>query len=151
MAGRGPAPKDPSERVRRNADPVAEVFVEADGILHGPELPYVDDGWPAATREWWLTWRRSPQAQAFTDTDWSFLVDTALLHAEFWRGKSALAPELRLRVAKFGATVEDRARLRIGIGQPPAAGNAAPAAKPQNPASRMPRRDRILSLVDDAG
>ena len=149
MAGRGPAPKDPSERIRRNADPSPSMFVEADGKIHGPDLPYTDDGWPAPTRDWWETWRRSPQASAFTDTDWSFLLDTALLHAAFWRGASGLAPELRLRVAKFGATVEDRARLRIGIGQPPAAANAAPAKAP-DAASKAPRRDRILSLVDDA-
>lgn len=148
MAGRGPAPNP--DHVRRNADPQPETYVEADGKLHGPDLPAFEDGWPRATRDWWETWRRSPQAQTFTETDWSFLLDTALLHAEFWRGKNALAAELRLRVAKFGATVEDRARLRLGIGQPPTAGNAAPAKSP-DAAARAPRRDRILSLVDDAG
>lgn len=149
MAGRGPSPKPSDERARRNADPTPESYVEPDGELHGPELPEMDEGWPAATRKWWETWRRSAQAQAFTDTDWSFLLDTALLHAEFWRGKNALAPELRLRVAKFGATMEDRARLRIGIGKPPVASGTAPA-KPADEAKKAPRRDRILSLVEDA-
>jgi hypothetical protein len=50
---------------------------------------------------------------AFTATDWSELMDTTVLHAQFWSGDTKVAPELRLRVAKFGATAEDRARLRI--------------------------------------
>lgn len=76
--------------------------------------------WPGATRRWWDTWRRSPMAQTFTDTDWDFLMDTALLHAELWAGNGAVASELRLRVAKFGATPEDRARLRLQIAEPDA-------------------------------
>lgn len=117
MAGRGPAPKDPSTRRRRNADPVPTTVVAPDDELRGPELPSGFD-WPAPTRRWWETWRRSAQAQTMTDTDWDFLLDTALLHAELWAGNGAVAAELRLRVAKFGATPEDRARLRLQIGEP---------------------------------
>lgn len=137
MAGRGPAPKDPSQRRRRNADPVPTVVVAADGEVRGPELPAGYD-WPLATREWWETWRSSPQAQTFTDTDWGFLLDTALLHAELWAGNAAVASELRLRVAKFGATPEDRARLRLQVQEPEG------AAKP---VERKPRR---LKVVDGA-
>jgi hypothetical protein len=60
----------------------------------------------------------------FSDTDWEFLFDTALLHATAWSSAeraletgekidTSQHAELRLRVAKFGATIEDRARLRI--------------------------------------
>src|SRR3989442_985743 len=119
MPGRGPAPKDPAQRRRRNVDPVPSTEVAADGSVRGPDLPVGFD-WPAPTRDWWETWRRSPQASAFTDTDWGFLVDTALLHAELWAGNGAVAGELRLRVAKFGATPEDRARLRMTIVDPDA-------------------------------
>ena len=116
MAGRGPAPKDPSKRVRRNkTEPVT--VLTGDGKIHGPDLPDGVD-WPAQTRSWWETWRSSPQAPTFTDTDWSFLLDTAVLHAEFWSGNASVAGELRLRVAKFGATPEDRARLKIAVGEP---------------------------------
>lgn len=114
MAGRGPAPKDPSKRRRRNADPVKATTVTADGQVRGPELP-ADMDWPERTREWWHTWRTSPQAQAFTASDWDFLIDTAVLHSQFWQGDMKVASELRLRVAKFGATPEDRARLRIQV------------------------------------
>lgn len=45
--------------------------------------------------------------------DWAELRDTAVLHGLYWSGDVKLAGELRLRTAKFGATAEDRARLRI--------------------------------------
>lgn len=117
MAGRGPAPKPEGERVRRNKPVVAATVVAPDDVVRGPELPGAYD-WPVPTREWWETWRSSPQAQSFTDTDWGFLLDTALLHAELWAGNAGAASELRLRVAKFGATPEDRARLRMSIEVP---------------------------------
>lgn len=59
-------------------------------------------------------WGRSAQAETFTATDWSFLLDTALMHHAMWsKGQWTLAAEVRLRVAKYGATPEDRARLRM--------------------------------------
>lgn len=107
MAGKGFAPKD--------ADP--EITVSADGEIRGPDLPALDDeaSWPAPTLVWWEHWRRSPQSQVMGDTDWDFLLDTALLHARFHAGDASVAGELRLRVAKFGATPEDRARLKMAV------------------------------------
>ena len=142
MAGRGPAPKDPSERRRRNL-PDELTVIAADGESHGPELPDSME-WPSATLAWWETWRRSAQAQTFTDTDWSFLVDTAILHANFWLGDLKAAAELRLRVAKFGATPEDRARLKIAVGEPGA--KPTPRLKP-----KTDRRERLLRAVGDGG
>ncbi|MCV7434825.1 phage terminase small subunit [Mycolicibacterium bacteremicum] len=126
MAGRGPQPKDPLKRVRRNADPSGLRVYTAEPVAQ-PELPEFDvqvedDGeivsqrfvWPEATRRWWQVWGSEPMAKDFTATDWDFLLDTALLHAKVWgKGDLKLLPELRLRVAKMGATSEDRARLRI--------------------------------------
>lgn len=112
MAGRGPAPKASARRARRNADPVpAKVLAFVKGEAF--DLP---DGveWHPQTREWWGMWQRSPQADTFTESDWSFLLDTALMHHAMWeKGQWTLAAEVRLRVAKFGATPEDRARLRM--------------------------------------
>jgi hypothetical protein len=125
MAGRGPAPKDPSRRARANKDPIALRVIVAEPVAQ-PDLPDFEievDGelvefvWPARTREWWRMWGESPLSAQFTATDWSELLDTAVLHARFWRGDHRLAGELRLRVAKFGATPEDRARLRITFAQ----------------------------------
>lgn len=114
MAGIGQPPKDPSTRARRNKDHVPTTvlpFIAAEQ----PVLPRMGPKfrWPAATRRWWEMWGDSAQASLMTATDWSFLLDTALVHAAMWSGDFSVAGELRLRVAKFGATLEDRARLRI--------------------------------------
>lgn len=129
MAGRGPAPKNPQARARRNADPIGLRVLHAEPSQQ-PELPDFDvtikvDGtlvtqkfeWPERTRAWWQMWAESPLAVEFTGNDWSELLDTALLHARLWTGDLSVAAELRLRVAKFGATPEDRARLRIQFAQ----------------------------------
>lgn len=119
-------------------------MLKVDGELRGPELPESIQ-WPDATRAWWNTWRASPLAQTFKATDWDFLLDTALLHGQFWSGDLSVAGELRLRVAKFGATPEDRARLKLQI-EEPAAPEAAP--KPAARRSAAARKSRILSVVD---
>ena len=125
MAGRGPAPKDPNRRARRNADPVPLRVIVAEPVAQ-PDLPtfhveedgeLVEFAWPAMTQNWWQMWGDSPLSDEFTASDWSFLLDTALLHAKMWNGNAGAAAELRLRVAKFGATPEDRARLRITFAQ----------------------------------
>ena len=129
MAGRGPAPKDPARRARMNKDALALRVVEIT-TAEKPDLPEFDveikvDGdsvmvpfsWPAATRDWWAMLEFHPLADEFTVLDWSYLMDTARIHAGFWHGSVALASELRLREAKYGFTPEDRARLRIQFAQ----------------------------------
>lgn len=112
MAGRGPQPKANDRKVRRNKDGIPATILR---FTHAsaPELPD-DIEWHPRTRDWWVMWAESPQAESFTATDWSFLLDTALMHNAMWaKGRWEFASELRLRVAKFGATPEDRARLRM--------------------------------------
>lgn len=144
MAGRGPAPKDPNRRARTNSDPIPLRVITADPTEQ-PDLPTFEvehDGeltefvWPARTREWWQMWKDSPLSAEFTATDWSELLDAAVLHARYWRGDVKLAAELRLRVAKFGATPEDRARLRITFAQ---ADEAEEKRTPAGGASRQRR------------
>ena len=103
--------------------------------------------WPTVTRRWWKMWGESPLSAEYTETDWSFLLDTAYLHAVYWKGDFRVAGELRLRVAKVGATPEDRARLRIQFAvadnlEDDAAGDeAAPVS------SRSRRRAKKLRAV----
>ena len=112
MAGRGPAPKPAGRRARTNVDPVPSTVLRF-RRAEAPELPE-DVEWHPRTRDWWAMWARSPQAATFVEADWSFLMDTALMHHAMWsKGQWTLAAEVRLRVAKFGATPEDRARLRM--------------------------------------
>lgn len=143
MAGRGPAPKAERSRPNDTARRQAEMtHVAEDGELRGPDLP---EGlaWHERTRAWWDTWRRSPQAQTFTATDWDFLLDTAMLHSELWSGNAGVAAELRLRASKFGATPEDRLRLKLQI-------DTDAEAAPKQKAGNTARRARLLSVVGDA-
>lgn len=128
MAGIGPPPKDPSKRARRNADPVPRTVLRFESAVQ-PALPAEWD-WPDVTQNWWLEWGASPQAEHFMATDWLFLLDTAHLHADFWKGDRSVAGELRLRLAKFGATLEDRARLRMACAAADDADSRRPATSP---------------------
>ncbi|CAB4215032.1 hypothetical protein UFOVP1616_39 [uncultured Caudovirales phage] len=140
----GVAPKPASERRRKNKDIFPHTTVKKHGGTFGPELPArpAGDDWHPQTLAWWQTWRTSPLAEKMEETDWDFLLDTALLHTAFWNGSNKVAGELRLRVAKFGATLEDRLKLRIDAVE----GAAAETTKPKTVSKS--RRDSILSLVE---
>lgn len=149
VAGRGFAPtKDPS-KLRKPSKAAAQpkTKVSTDGRMRGPALPkgVTPDGepWHTRTVAWWVTWRKSPQALIFIDTDWDFLLDTALMHHMMWsKGRWDFAAELRLRVSKFGATIEDRNRLRLDIETPP---KRATAAAGGNVTDISSRRKRLLA------
>lgn len=154
MAGRGPAPKDPSKRARSNKDVVPLRVVEVEPA-HKPDLPEFDvevkvDGeavmvpfsWPAATRDWWAMLEFHPLAGEFTEMDWSYLLDTARIHAAFWAGSMSQAAELRLREAKYGFTPEDRARLRLSFAQ---ASSAEVDAKEKT--TKPSSRDRMRGVT----
>lgn len=126
MAGRGFAPGD--NRSRARDEPDKEQLHQASRAI-GWDLPEgvlgvlkdgTEDTWHPITRKWWDSWRESPQAQRMlTEPDWLFLLDTALMHHQMWsNGRWDFAAEVRLRVAKFGATPEDRARLKFTIELP---------------------------------
>jgi hypothetical protein len=84
--------------------------------------------------------RESPQAQQFTATDWSFLLDTALMHHTMWsKGRWEFAAELRIRSSKVGMTVEDRLRLRLAIETPDDVKRPVDAASVADIASRRSR------------
>lgn len=151
MAGHGMAPKGTRSRARDSRARDAEMQrVEADGEIRGPMLPEGvlpdDDDWHPRTRQWWETWRRSPQAAVFIETDWDFLLDTALLHHVMWtKGRWEFASEVRLRAAKYGATPEDRMRLKLKIETP----GDKPAA-PETPRSTSDRRKNLRIVSEDA-
>ncbi|WP_257136560.1 phage terminase small subunit [Streptomyces sp. f150] len=149
MAGRGFAPKETRSRARDAKSRDAELQrIQDDGAARGDILPEGvlpdQESWHPRTVQWWETWRRSPQSQTFIATDWDFLLDTALLHHVMWtKGRWEFASEVRLRAAKYGATPEDRMRLKMKIETP---GEPAdrPAA-PQRPASARRKSLRIVS------
>ncbi|KUF19064.1 hypothetical protein AT728_07545 [Streptomyces silvensis] len=99
--------------------------------------------WHSMTQLWWDSWRTSAQAQTFTATDWLFLIDTALMHHTMWaRGRWEFASEVRLRAAKFGATPEDRARLKLKVDDP-TNGPQRPVQRPDGVTDINSRRARL--------
>lgn len=115
------APKSDEQRVRRNKlAPGGRTIqsVPTESYALPEDLLPVEDGiresWHPATLRWWRRWSESPLAASLPAVDWSELEATAVLHHEFMRKRTfTLASELRLRMQKFGATPEDRMRLRI--------------------------------------
>lgn len=125
MSRSGPAPKDPSTRVRRNRDNAVVRIVPMVAVPR-PPLPeftvqVTEKGdivertfnWPVMTREWWEMLDLHPLSHEFIAADWSYLMETARIHAAFWEGDMKVAGELRLRESKYGFTPEDRLKLRI--------------------------------------
>lgn len=142
MAGRGPSPKDAAARARTNADEHQETLLRFERGRQPPLPKGVK--WHARTRAWWRMWKDSPQAEHFVASDWDFLLDTALLHSEMWQGSPQLASEVRLRVAKFGATPEDRLRLRMHFAPKVERSSQGPQSRGRTPARQ--RRGALIEL-----
>ncbi|MFC9231346.1 hypothetical protein ACFTZI_20690 [Streptomyces decoyicus] len=108
---RGPKPKP--NAVRRNKHEHAQ---ELEAVAQpGREMPRGLGITTAGGKRFWLTWSRAPQTQSWSETDWTELEITTRLVDEFYRGELKFASEIRMRVAKWGATTEDRARLRMKL------------------------------------
>ncbi len=77
-----------------------------------PSLP-ADVKWHPETVAWWAALGRSGEATEFHELDWLQLRLVARLMDSFIREPSRqLLAELRLQLAKYGLSPEDRARLR---------------------------------------
>lgn len=112
MPGMGPPPSE--NRRRTNADTFGgPQTVRADGRTRGPALK---GSWSKSTRDWYNTWRKSPQAALFTTTDWQRLVMLAPLVESFFASPDVkLMTEIRQNETLLGATHMDRLRTRITI------------------------------------
>jgi hypothetical protein len=116
-----------------------------------PELMPNGEPWPAQTLTWWRNWISDPLTAEFRTADWDELLISAVLHGAFWSGDSKVAGELRLRTAKFGATPEDRARLRITYGAADDADDKAArrrARTDEGPAAGKGRYSKLRAVAD---
>lgn len=131
MAGRGFVP-DPS-KTSKTGHGQEKVRVLPLVRCPQPKLPTApfESGWHPQTLVWWEKWGRSPLAADFTEADWDTLIDTAIVHSKHWMGYKDAAAELRLRMANYGVTPADRARLRIVWADADAKAGAEPKSGPQ--------------------
>jgi len=125
----GPTPKEMGTRAGRAPEKVPFRVVGLP-TNPAPELPTHfritdanEDGelvlkkvkYPPETVTWWNAWVNSPLNDGFTVNDWNYLLEVSVIHAQFWLDidRMKCAAELRQRMANYGATPADRARLRI--------------------------------------
>ncbi|MFD5069148.1 hypothetical protein ACFWNC_14620 [Streptomyces sp. NPDC058369] len=121
----GPAPKE--NAVRRNIPEFGtEIPKESQP---GRPLPKTLPVMSSMAKRFWKTWSESPQSATWLETDWFELEVTTLLVDQLVLGDSKLAGEIRQRVAKWGATNEDRARLRMKFEKDPEESSEAPEDK----------------------
>lgn len=139
--GQGPAPK--AERVRARDTVQLDEVVDT-GELYGFPLPELGNGeeWHPQTLALWDALRVSPLLADEGPLGWQFLVDTARMHHAMWsKGRWDYAGEIRLRVAKWGASPEDRMRLKVKVTKP-GEGGVQPAPS-RGVADMGSRRDRL--------
>lgn len=112
------AAKPEGQRRRRNAPTHDTVTLTRDGEVRGPALEELTGraDWPGLVVRWYETWRRSPQAAVFEETDWMRLGILASMVARYAKTPSASAlSEIRMNEERLGATVVDRIRARMRI------------------------------------
>lgn len=118
MAGPGKIPKPAERRAGHSAAPGTTVLpFEAAGRQEMPnDLLEDNEAWHPATIRWWNRMADSSLSESWSAVDWSEFEACAVLHHEFMKKRTfTLASEIRIRMAKFGATPEDRARLRMAF------------------------------------
>jgi hypothetical protein len=68
---------------------------------------------PEATKDWWESTTSMPHCVLWSDSDWAFCSDTALVHAQAVTGVISAMSELRQREKILGCTYDSRRDLRI--------------------------------------
>lgn len=127
MAGRGPAPKAASERVRRPAAERGEVVqASGSGWQHG-KVPKAPDGLTKAGQDAWKTWMGAWFAAFWTPDDLPGLRMIVRLYDEVERGEFQRASELRLQMDTYGITPKGQQDRRW---RPPVKAEEKPAGRP---------------------
>ena len=118
MPGRGPAPKNPKTRARRNEQniPQREIvvsFVPQPALedIYGDTNPATQQPWTDQTLQFWSTLATFPplKTQGLQQTQWLDLARTMVIDDAFNRGDTRLGPERRLQLAQYGITPDSLA------------------------------------------
>lgn len=125
MVYRGNTPKPADERTHRRGQRWDTIPIEWDGVVRLPDLPDTID-WCASTLRWWKVWQESPQSMIMIETDYQVMLEAAYIHHRALSAPADIHPtyltnlfaELRRRVSAYGATWEDRMKLRMSLDTP---------------------------------
>jgi hypothetical protein len=142
VTGRKPKPEDQ----RRNHHKPTYEWVEVPDVPFkgAPKLaPRQPNGeaWPTRTKQWWAAVSSMPHCVLWTETDWQYAFDTALVAAKFHNGEMRMAAELRNREKLLGNTFDSRRDLRIRYVDP-APAESVPTGKVS---SLEDRRRRLVA------
>ncbi|MEJ7873550.1 MAG: hypothetical protein WKF67_14935 [Rubrobacteraceae bacterium] len=143
---RGPAPKDPGLRARRNK--TATKAVLHPGGAQAPPLP--EREWSPMTTAWWADVWASPMGPEYDESDKHGLFMLALLVDDFWGTettdtRSRLAGEIRQQSQRFGLSPLDRMRLQWEIERTEEA-VAKGSRRRQDPPKARPQGDPRTAL-----
>jgi hypothetical protein len=110
----GPAPKDPSQRRRRNRPARGEVLeATATSWQHGP-VPGPPDGLLPASLDAWSIWFASWPASFWTAGDVPALRLLVRLYDQVERGEFQRAAEVRVLMDTYGITAKGQRARRWG-------------------------------------
>lgn len=138
----GPAPKDASQRRRRN-EPARGEWVDLEP-LSAPVLPELPEGeWSPITVMTWAAWRQDPVTAQWSSSDVAYALDTIRLYEQM---TPSSANEVRIRMDGLGLTPKGKRDLRWRI---PASAEVVPleAARPQ----RKSAAERMRELRERGG
>lgn len=144
------AGRKPKGNPRHRVPPVHEWTEVLDApFADGPRLPRCRPGgksWPTRTKKWWAAVSTMPHCVLWSESDWSFAIDTAMLAAEFHDGLISAATELRQREKILGTTADARRDLRIRYLRPEEPVEDDGPDEPMPPVARL---DEYRDLYDD--
>jgi len=126
MAGRKPSDRPTVTRHKPTHDWTEVLNVPYDG--EHPELPLtrtilkgdepIEIPIENRTRDWWNALTKMPHCVLWQDSDWAFVLDTAMVQAAASHGQVTAMAELRMREKVLGTTVDARRDLRIRYVEP---------------------------------
>ena len=127
IAGRGPAPKDPSKLAGHGAAKARQGEMRVINVAPVPQPDLVEmlgeinaatgQAWHPSTLVLWKNLGDFPSLEAMQAAQWAVLARAMMLDDAFMRGELKHAAELRLQLQKFGIAPDDVARLRIVFAQ----------------------------------
>jgi len=138
----------PSTAPRRNTAPLAHEWVDVVDVPYAGKVPPLpaERNWQSLTRSWWRVVSRMPHCVLWTDAEWKYALETAVVADAFYTGAMSVAGELRRRECALGLTMDARRDLRIRYVDPA----DAPGVSMSTPAASDPRaRLRVVGGGDD--
>lgn len=113
VPGRKPKPEGTTRhRNKPTFDWVEVLDVKFKG---GPSLPTRpgNKNWSAHTKRWWATVSSMPHCVLWSEADWQYAIDTAIIAAQLHDGDIRAAAPLERREKVLGTTMDYRRDLRI--------------------------------------